>query len=1223
MASSNPPEIPIVDRSKRPLSKPKPPPKSKPPLKTMIANFVKTWDETTDAEQHFFSKIWPVVRCDYEKLAQSVAQLITDTLANDTNPSKPTVVFPVEHRTKSENSIKQSIKRREINLGERGPVVIFDEIHDLVGLKIIVEGRKDLEPVSEFIVKQFTQSGNTVKFLRDRQNMPGNTRRQTEFGAYETWNYRVRLNPSTGHRTRFEGVLSEIQLTTWAEAMYNILDHPLNYKGASFLSWQERQLMDLCHGNLGQISVIMDGLRGPMQAVNLIANAGTGTSAARLLLERIRQYTKKQYAATDTTSAGPEQEFQDIVKTMRWVLKIPDEEAERNHMLTDALFGRAILVEVGIDKSLEKHERFLDSLDFPGREERQNNIREAYTETFEWIFADSRFEDYNDSLSDYSLSDDSLDDNAPLHNEINETAADERSRNEAIDISDRTSSRTALDRAGDNFVNWLGSDENMYWISGKPGSGKSSLVKFILTAHETKKILSQRQQSTRILSHFFWRAGSNEQNSLKGFLCNIIHQLAIDNEGVLGSLLAQVPGWQRKRYYTSWSLEELQDLVDCVFASEPSQILLLIDGLDEVSVTEGELLRQKVDRLKDLENVKICVSSRPELPYLQALQHHPNLRLQDLTAGDMQRYITANLLKDLHAKFEHPYSLARDHGINPVICLGRNLLKKAEGVFLWLRLVIESLRRGMANADSIEDIQRRLDELPGGMLELYQTMWFRVNEDTKEYHQDGARYINIVLNYGKMRDLFLAPWSGGVPLSLLEATKSSSFRYKLFKQGRSAMDLALPRISQRVQTRCAGLVEFTLCNPQYFPIHHDKGCSRQSAKIVHRSAYDFLETEEGQKIRNHDTISESELRLDMSQAVLAFLQEVMAMPTPAILVEFRMELPMEPLKGFRGDKDKLYEVLDLIGSHYALSVAEPWNQRPHFLALLLDFGRWLKIPYLSEFVISRIVSKASSRLASRLLREALTIGYQCWPHNETFHGDCVRVMSQIGAQMHERGAFFTPFWVTTKESIPSGVPWRYNELVVPFLSPTALFFLYHLRSPSADLQGNLDKASSFLTKSLVRNERTPLLLIFIKERTGGRVKFYLKKPLSSKHGMEFGVLVVLGIALECLLLSFPEVAPASTLQRSTADHGQSSGQSPERGRGTSVLFLSYSTHGIKDKEAKRMLVFKESFARADCSDLNYSAGGQWRLLFSKDKMNEGWTRCATSPGVFAGNPPDS
>ncbi|KAH8836628.1 hypothetical protein MCOR07_000582 [Pyricularia oryzae] len=191
--------------------------------------------------------------------------------------------------------------------------------------------------------------------------------------------------------------------------MYNVLDHPLNYKGAGLLNSEERRLMDLCHGNLRQISVIMDGLRGPMQAVNLIANAGTGTSAARLLLERIRQYTKKRYAATDTTSAGPEQEFQDIVKTMR-----------------------AILVEVGIDKSRGKHERFLDSLDFPGREERQNNIRKAYTETFEWIFADSRFEDDNDSLNDGSL-----DDNAPLHNQVNETAADERSRNEAIDVSDR------------------------------------------------------------------------------------------------------------------------------------------------------------------------------------------------------------------------------------------------------------------------------------------------------------------------------------------------------------------------------------------------------------------------------------------------------------------------------------------------------------------------------------------------------------------------------------------------------------------------------------------------------------------------------------------------------------------------------------------------------------------------------------------------------------------
>jgi hypothetical protein len=41
----------------------------------------------------------------------------------------------------------------------------------------------------------------------------------------------------------------------------------------------------------------------------------------------------------------------------------------------------------------------------------------------------------------------------------------------------------------DDFGDWLKSDSPTYWISGKPGSGKSTLVKYVASAPETRQSL--------------------------------------------------------------------------------------------------------------------------------------------------------------------------------------------------------------------------------------------------------------------------------------------------------------------------------------------------------------------------------------------------------------------------------------------------------------------------------------------------------------------------------------------------------------------------------------------------------------------------------------------------------------------------------------------------------------------------------------------------------------
>ncbi|KAI6386511.1 hypothetical protein MCOR23_011360 [Pyricularia oryzae] len=806
--------------------KPPPPVRPKPSLSSMISRLVKEWTAKDDPERYFCERIWPTVRRDYAMLACCARETIIAALAN--HPRKPNVVLPIEDRTKEAGSISKSIHRRKVQL--QGPGPIFREIHDLVGLRVIVSRPKDVGQLKELILKHFDVK-LVSPFLRDRAAGDG-SQDPTEFGEYEAWNYRVHLKP-TANNERFQDVLFEIQLVTWADAMFNILCHPLLYKqSAGELSVEERRLVDLYHGNVRQLSVLMDGLRNPLQLAQMAKGTEEHVSSPRDLLERARELAVRQQATTqDGPSLGTLPDFQDMVNTMR-----------------------SLQVQLGLDMSSKRHEIFLKSLKFPGMNERRNAIEESHEETFRWALNDvGAASDESNSESDESNSE-SDDSNSELDGSNSEL--------------DGSNSRLQWHRITD----WLDSNHAIYWVSGKAGSGKSTFMKYLIDHPTTERLLCQRRPGTRILSHFFWRPGSDLQKNIKGFFCNLLHQLANHNESILATLIQHVKDWQDKESHQDWSEKELRSLVKTVIESEPSPICVFIDGLDEVPVQQK--LWEQVWMLAEFDkaSVKLCVSSRPELRFENVLREYPRLRLQDLTHDDLQTFAKTALVDELYTKFASESSPAIEEFAN-------RLLGKAEGVFLWIKLVTASLKRGLDNGDSLKFLEKRLIELPGDIIELYKEMWLRLDEDTKQYRQDGARYINCVLN-----SMFLHREAGsglyreGMPLIVLEAAVNPGFRDKVLSRkaatGEGVTEQELAEIATKVQTRCAGLVELVETKRHYH--FRDKGSflefrSITSARIIHRSAYDFLtDQEDGQVILDYDTSPASNRILDISLGVLAY-----------------------------------------------------------------------------------------------------------------------------------------------------------------------------------------------------------------------------------------------------------------------------------------------------------------------------------------------------------------
>ncbi|KAK4172783.1 hypothetical protein QBC36DRAFT_314514 [Triangularia setosa] len=120
-----------------------------------------------------------------------------------------------------------------------------------------------------------------------------------------------------------------------------------------------------------------------------------------------------------------------------------------------------------------------------GTNHRQSQIHEAHDQTFQWIFTPSADKDFKP--------------------------------------------------AWDSFVDWLESDSQLYWMTGKAGSGKSTLMKLI--SHHRRllhhlKTWSQGQPIT-IASFYFWASGTAMQASPEGRFRSLLHQLLDQNRDII------------------------------------------------------------------------------------------------------------------------------------------------------------------------------------------------------------------------------------------------------------------------------------------------------------------------------------------------------------------------------------------------------------------------------------------------------------------------------------------------------------------------------------------------------------------------------------------------------------------------------------------------------------------------------------------------------------------
>ncbi|KAM7219640.1 hypothetical protein V8F06_005021 [Rhypophila decipiens] len=178
---------------------------------------------------------------------------------------------------------------------------------------------------------------------------------------------------------------------------------------------------------------------------------------------------------------------------------------------------------------------------------------------------------------------------------------------------------------------WLATTEPFFWVNGKPGSGKSTLIHHIAQSEELRRTLPHHPPGHEkaplawlVVHHFFdFRGQKGAANSFVGFLRSLLFSLVKQDAGFASEMAASPDihlGGQRSgaptenewldspRILKSSLLKGLR----AVLQLPDRALVLFVDGLDEYEGNKTDLAQfvQDLISISHADNFKICFSSR-------------------------------------------------------------------------------------------------------------------------------------------------------------------------------------------------------------------------------------------------------------------------------------------------------------------------------------------------------------------------------------------------------------------------------------------------------------------------------------------------------------------------------------------------------------------------------------------------------------------------------------
>ncbi|GIZ44968.1 hypothetical protein CKM354_000815200 [Cercospora kikuchii] len=262
-----------------------------------------------------------------------------------------------------------------------------------------------------------------------------------------------------------------------------------------------------------------------------------------------------------------------------------------------------------------------------------------------------------------------------------------------------------------DYITWNARDkfnqqQGILWIAGKPGAGKSTIMKFALV-----RTLECKRDDELVLSFFFNARGVMLEKCALGMYRSLAFQLLSklpDLPSVLDDLTFVTEAESQSPNWTTPLLQNL--LVKATRTMRNRRLKIFIDALDECDVNE---IQDMVEFFETLHEPGTC-DSRVDICF--ASRHYPTvvinygsciiLERQNGHADDLKKFVQGRLrLGNSKAARE----------------IQTDVLIKANGIFLWAALVVDILNKEKSSG-RMRHIKKRLKEIPAGLTQLFQDL---------------------------------------------------------------------------------------------------------------------------------------------------------------------------------------------------------------------------------------------------------------------------------------------------------------------------------------------------------------------------------------------------------------------------------------------------------------------------------------------------------------------
>lgn len=360
--------------------------------------------------------------------------------------------------------------------------------------------------------------------------------------------------------------------------------------------------------------------------------------------------------------------------------------------------------------------------------------------------------------------------------------------------------------ANTEFLDWACSNQRLFWIKGKPGSGKSTLMKHFLDNIENTPGF---QKEDIVLSFFFHaRSGGELQKTPHGLFRSLLHQLLRKVPTAMEDLVFAFEVWYNSQKQIdesyNWGLVELEKRLEQSLQKtlETNHVWLLVDALDESGKENArEMLGCFKSLLRETKSVpskfRICFTCRPypQLGEIGGFQ----ICLENENDNDISTWLD----QELDASNLQSFS--------------ERIRSGASGVFMWANLVVKRIRDLELSGARRSKIEEVFITIPRDLDDMYLSLVHQIRAEDSEELSDSLKLFQWICFATRPLSLAEIYWAMAI---------DAKTRYKSIQECQKKEGVpGDAKVERQVLELSKGLVEIT---------------DTQAVQFIHQSVMEFF-----------------------------------------------------------------------------------------------------------------------------------------------------------------------------------------------------------------------------------------------------------------------------------------------------------------------------------------------------------------------------------------------